>query len=257
MTDVYQLLIKGDRSRKSLASLVDAVSEASDFELDQAAEGLDDSLRGPACVAVADRFRGHNTLSKLELGALLYLFLLVTDGESRGSQFKSMEEETGIKRTQLYDHIRKYRLFGRKLLAAPETAARCVSGALTILSGESVPEEARDEAIAYASAGNRLTIKEAKAIQRKHANRSVSEMPNASANDAKPNADGTGRSTRSTTSKNALWKFAAANVRIVIQPSTHNAVVGGEDIVLALEAALEKARRDYVSAETDQQLQLA
>ena len=253
MTDIYRRLIDADSSRQSLLELVDAVAQTNQFELDQAAEKLGDRERARACIAVADRVRGHKTLSSLELGALLMLFQMLTDEESRGRQFQTMEEETGIKRTQLYRTIAMFREFGRVLLADPDVASRCTCEALKILSGESVSDDARAEAIEHVRDGNHLTIKVAKDIQRQHASLPSSAGSGANKSDAKPSANEPNRSEGS----NALWQFAATNVRIVIQPSSRNGVVGGEDIVLALEAALQKARRDYVASGSNQQLQLA
>lgn len=246
MNDIFHQLFNAKPAEQAAIVLVHSVCRMNPFELDRAAADLDDQQKLKVSIAVADRVRGHSTLSSLEIGALLKLFLLVTPDKSRAEAFATMEEETGIKRTQLYRSIDMFDCFGQTLLNERDVAARCTCEALKLLSEKSVLDETREQALKYARGGKHLTIKVAQKLRRKQSESRVVQQA------ALRNAGDGGRETKmepiskAIADSDAIWKFSDSNLIVVVQHNPNGAPIGAEEIIIGLEAALAKARQEYV-----------
>ena len=255
MNDIFNQLVNAKLTRQETVVLAQKISAMTPFELDREVAGLNDQQKLQGSIAVADRARGHSTLSKLEMGALLKVFDLLTPTTSRAEAFANMEQETGIKRTQLYDLIAVFDCLGRKLMKERNVASRCTWGALSVLSKKSVWPATHEWAFEYVRGGKHLTIKVAKQLIRKQNERkSAKKAALPAANDA---SDGVDRNTtpisKEIANSDAIWKFSDPNLTVVVQHVPGGAPIGSEEIIIGLEAALAKARQEYVV--TQQELQ--
>lgn len=245
MNEIIDQLVNSKPTRQETVILAQKVSGMTPFELDRAVADLNDQQKLQASIAIADRTRGHSTLSKLEMGALLKVFDLLTPTTSRAEAFANMEQETGIKRTQLYDLIAVFDRLGRKLMQERHVASRCTWGALSVLSKQSVPSETHERAFEYVRDGNHLTIKVAKQFVRKQNDRKSMKkagLPAASDNNARNAAP----ISKEVTNSDAIWKFSDPNLTVVIRHNPGGAPIGTEEIIIGLEAALAEARQQYV-----------
>jgi hypothetical protein len=257
---LIDLLGSESGSLQTSSCLVDWIANANAFTFDQQVSSLDDEHRHRACLLVAGGVRGRSSMSALETGALLFLFRAVTPELSAKEQFEEMEEETGIKRSQLYRLINLFESFGRELLPEPDLVARCTCEGLKLLSGSSVPPAARAEAIESIRKGKFLTIKEAKSIRRKHKTKKVFDGRSSENGKPKPptgaesSADGLQKNARNVA---VLWKFSEPKLRIEVYRNCRDGCINGESIIYALEAALERARSEYMTADSIEPSQVA
>lgn len=251
MNTIFNQLIKAKLNRNNTVLIAKAVCSMTPFALDHAATELDDEQKRKVRIGVADHVRGHSTLTSLETGALLKLFQLVTPELSRAEQFAMMEEETGIKRTQLYRKIAKFDCFGRTLLEDRDVAARCTSEALSLLSEKWVTDDTRSRALDYVRAGNHLTIKVAKEFQRKQKRSGERKVGALSSTDqtkrslSSQDAEPINQSLKS----GPVWKFTDPNLSVVVRHNPGAPPVSNEQVIIALEAALTKARQEFVTTQ--------
>lgn len=260
MNEIFNLLITGQPSRRDTAELVEKLIDISPFELERDASQLNAKERLRGSIAIANRVRSICTLTDLEIGGLLKMFQVMAPEEAAAEQFANMERETGIKRSQAYRFIAAFEKFGVLLLRDTETAGRCTTEALKILSSPSVNDETREKAIAWVREGNYLTIKDAKrfkASQPEPASTGKRQVsPQTKAESSKTPLYKTEVSKRVVNS-GVLWQHIEHKLAVHIRPTDDTATVGCQDIVLALEAALAKANQEYIASETSPTAQSA
>ena len=252
MNDIFRRLVNGKTTPEDTAELKRMWAEEGRFMIDEAASRLTEPQLQQVCGAIADRIRGVGTMSALETGFLLTIFKTVTPEMSRAEFFKNMETETGISRVQAYRNIGLYECFGEKFDREPGLVALCTCEALKILSSSSVPDLAREEGLEVARRGERLTIKVAKAIRRKHA-ASAREESTAVQETNKLKQNKLVKTKVEATPDQILWQFADPQVRVVVQRNGNRKPIDAESILLALEAAVERAKREYITHNANQE----
>lgn len=243
MTDIYKRIC----SDPSLSSgdCIAMLRQSNDFELGNEAAHLSERDRQRIGIYVADHVRSGRARSALETAALLRIFEATTQETTRGELFRTMEQETGITRTQLYRLLPVDRCFGAALYQRPEVAGQFVAESLKLLSGESVPQTARDEAIKLAEQGTQIVIKLARGLMRKHRRdeHAKSDQPDA-VEQSSPKPPSV-RAAMTKRSVRVLWQYADPKLCVLIEPRSRSGAVGGESIIYALERALERARCEY------------
>lgn len=241
-------------TRLAMDQLAKTIAKMSPFEQDRAISRLDEQQQFELGIVVADRVRGHSTLSSLETGALLKVFELTTSEASRAEWFAIMEQETGIKRTQLYRLIAMFDCFGKVLLNEPEVATRCTCEALKILSEKNVSAETREQALSFVRDGNFLTIKAAKKFRSEQSKsssvaQSILPVTVATRREATPK-----RVVGHEKPTDAFWKFSDPNLVVIVQHTPGAPPIGAEEVIIGLESALAKARQEYVTTKQEPQL---
>jgi hypothetical protein len=110
------------------------------------------------------------TKAALEIGKELYEAREELHTETQTGFDKWIEEETGLSRGYAYSLIDTYRQFENCLVT------RQFSGeSMRVLSGPSIPQSARDEAINRAESGEKITVATAKEIGEAHKAREEAE----------------------------------------------------------------------------------
>lgn len=245
MTSVFSRLCGGDQAFQNLSEFLSAIHETDDAELEKQARSLSGNERQIVCIKVADTIRQRGARSALETAALLFLFESSAYENDRGELFEMMELETGIGRTQLYRLIAVHRKFGKMLFAEPQVIGMFVCESLKLLSEATVPDAAREEAMELARQKQRITIAEAQAIRRRHrleANGGEKDGNQSKASNNLPSKN------RQAISSRWLWRFESPILSICIGQSKEGKVISADAIVKGLEAALEKARKEFLSS---------
>ncbi len=167
----------------------------------------------------------------LILGAFLNLFFLVVDQDGRRELFDNMLEDLDLSRTQAFRCRAAWNRFGAKFLQESSLHRFFCAESLKILSEEQTPEVAREEAIALARNGQRITIHEAKLLQAKHA---LGAMENLS----------TLTPARNIAPRPARWRYSGACVHIQLISASPAVPLQIPDVVSDLEAAIAALRNE-------------
>ncbi len=170
-------------------------------------------------------------------GGKLDLFLLVTDKEGRREFFDDMLEDLDLSRTQAYRCIATWRCFGAELLNAGKLQKRFCGESLKILAEERTPSAARDEALALARSGERITIKRAEELRQKHG---MSPIVAVASPLTTANTDSPPR--KASRSASAKWTFNGSVVRIQLIPTTAAETPDVPAVIRDLQTAIDQLR---------------
>lgn len=248
--NAYQVIYENPRRRDLARDVLKILNETSEFDIGTQASALTDDQFTKIATWVADAVRERSVIHSMVLGAEIYLLLRAAEYGERGNFVDEFAEEVNISRSQLYRLSDMHRGFG-KVLWAEETLSSCfVVESLKRLSAAGTAEAAREEAIAMARSGTRITIKVADTLIRKH--REVVERVDSPEVDTQNQQAGQPAVTRAacepriaSPKSKVLWRYSDALVRVLLEPASPGKAVNIEAMTFALEAALEKIRGEF------------
>ncbi len=231
MSNPFEFMMRGEHYNKVLQ----AAAESTDEELALAVSHLHAEQMVEIAVYTSTTCRKFAVKQTLITGCLFHLFAIAVEADGRQEFFDNLLDDLKISRTQAYRCRAVWCCFGAKFLAEPQLPAFFVTEALKILSAEETPQAARDEALELARRENRISIKVAESLVRKH---SVDLVPNAGENQSQPQSE-----TTSVTSGNAArsskgWLFSGSLVRIQLLPKIRPDRASIEALIRDLESAI-------------------
>lgn len=165
----------------------------------------------------------------LIFGGLLHLFALVVQPEGRRELFDNMLEDLGVSRTQAFRCRAAWNCFGAEFLQDTSLHRFFCAESLKILSEERTPEEAREAAVELARNGERITMKRARALQKKYGIEPVANVPSPAR-------------TNSSRSVSRRWQFAGVAVRIQLTPTSSTGLPDAPVMISDLEAAISELK---------------
>ncbi|QDT57086.1 hypothetical protein Pan44_51520 [Caulifigura coniformis] len=233
MNDPIDLILSG----KGLYDVLSAHLALSDEERRNIPAKVDEEQFPAVATYIKETCGAVQVQEVLIQGGKLDLFLLVTDKEGRRAFFDDMLEDLDLSRTQGYRCIGAYRRFGGELLNAGKLQKRFCGESLKILAEERTPPAAREEALALARSGERITIKRAEELRQKHG--MVPVVP-AAPPMAAVEADRPKR--KAARAAAAKWTFKGSVVRIQVIPTTGSETPDVPDVICDLQSAIDQLR---------------
>lgn len=227
----YSLMLSGKSHSEVLAQLVCM----SPVEQNLAAKTVTDDHVSLVATYIVTACQIVGTQHTLMTGALLNLFFLAVDQEGRRELFDNMLDDLGMSRTQAYRCLAVWNCFGAKLLAETTLHQQFSSESLKILSEERTTEAARTAAINLARKNERITIKQAKLLQKKYSSTSHSATSQLSVS-------------RKSTPATRHWSFSGSVVEIQLTPVIPSDVPEISAVIEDLEAVLTKLKSHLASA---------
>ncbi|MEZ6061122.1 MAG: hypothetical protein R3C19_12220 [Planctomycetaceae bacterium] len=230
--DFYQLMM-ADRHHNEVLR---AAAGVSDFELETAAGKIPDDQIAHIAMYVLTRCRSVGIQQVLIFGGLLTLFEAAVSADDRRELFQNMIEDLGISRTQAYRCRLVWCRFGAELVGTPQLGKFFVAESLKILAEDRSPEPLRSEALDLARQGTPVTIRVAKALQKKHGVDVDDKRLPAESRRETP-ARSRARSSRPS------WLFRGSVVRIRLEATTRSEATGIDEVIRDLEAVIAELRR--------------
>lgn len=228
--------------------IVQQAGEMSKFEIDSAIESLQEGQIPILGEKMADIVKRHRVESLIIVSCFLYLYLCVARARGDAEMEKNFYKEVGLKHTQGHRVPHVWEKFGKALTKEPELIKQFVCEALLILASPSTPQTAREEALAFARQGEKITCKLAHQIRSKHIGPAAkppksSIVARETAIMAPPAANHANIPKQSPSK--ALWSYVGSVVRLVIEPAKSSVSADIEGIIRDMEAALERLRDQY------------
>jgi hypothetical protein len=208
--------------------------------LHQAAAELPDEALVDVAIYASTTCRALGIQKTLIFGGLLHVFRAATQNdETRRELFENLIDDLQISRTQAYRSVAVWIHFGPALLAESNLRNFFVSESLKLLSAEEVSDEARNEALATARAGERVTIRVAEALREKHC-----PQPHAGRSSAEEQNDTPSRESGRRTD----LTFLGSVVRIVLKPLSRAENADREAVIRDLQKVIDRLREEMTTA---------
>ncbi|WP_417850284.1 hypothetical protein [Thalassoglobus sp.] len=164
----------------------------------------------------------------LIFGGLLEIFAAVSETRGNSELMRNMEEDLGVSRSQAFRCRAAWRSYGSKLLSEKSTLHQFCRESLKMLAEERTPEAAREEALKLARKGERITIKVAQNLQKKHG------MTLPTPSDSTPTV---------VANKPGHWVFSGSVVRIKLVHNEPGELADVPAVIRDLEAAINELRQ--------------
>ncbi|WP_165701083.1 hypothetical protein [Crateriforma conspicua] len=172
----------------------------------------------------------------LLVGGLLELFAAPSDEKKSPEIYASMLERLGIKKSRAYEFRAVWRRFGKKLINEPKHAQHFIASALVMLSRDSCPEQAVDEAIKITEQGETVDIAAAKRLIAKHTKKSPKLTPEDDLSGGKKS----GSTPRVRNAARSAWQFTGRVISIALKPNSRE---DRQAIIRDLREAIESLER--------------
>ncbi|MCG6157621.1 hypothetical protein [Rubinisphaera margarita] len=217
----YAMILSGG----SHSEILDRWAELSAADQQQAAAEVRDEQIPDIATYIVDTCQLVGVQKTLIFGGMLHLFATVVQPADRQELFENLLEDLDLSRTQAFRCRAVWERFGLKFSRETSLHRHFCAESLKILAEERTPDDAREEAIMLAQNNERITIKRAKALQKKYGLQPVANV-SPSAGASTPRA------------ASSRWSFAGAFVRIQLIPAKANSVPDVSKMIADLEAAI-------------------
>lgn len=194
--------------------------------------------------------------STLWLGGVLSMYGAATATESRAELFDRMIDEIGLSRTQAYRNIAVWKRAGKSLFAEPKLASKFVVEALKILSAESCPDSALEQAFKAARQGQKVDIEFATKLKRRLKPSVVDENREESTSSGKPRDTSADKSSSIQDSpvRQDQRVFKGRMVNIVLRPLAQPEYVDLQAAIDDLLLFVGELQRELLGSEAKSQL---